>query len=47
MKRVFIIGLVLAASFASKAQTKKYVTFKAEIANKNGEFMVIEGENAI
>ena len=47
MKRVFIIGMVLAASFASKAQTKNYVSFQAEIANKNGDFISIQDDRKV
>ena len=47
MKRVFIIGMVLAASFASKAQTKNYVSFQAEIANKNGDFISIQDNSKV
>jgi len=47
MKRILIIGMVLAASFASKAQTKNYVSFQAEIANKNGDFISIQDDSKV
>jgi thiol-disulfide isomerase/thioredoxin len=47
MKRVFIIGMVLAASFTSEAQTKNYVSFQAEIANKNGDFISIQDDRKV
>ena len=39
MKKVFTIGLVFVATIFAEAQTKNYVTFQAEIANKNGDFI--------
>ena len=39
MKRVFIIGMLVVAIFTGVAQTKNYVTFEAQIANKNGDFI--------
>ncbi len=47
MKRVFIIGMVLAAAYIAEAQTKNYVTFKAEIANKNGDFISLRDNKKV
>jgi thiol-disulfide isomerase/thioredoxin len=47
MKRVLIIGMVLAAAFTAQAQTKSYVTFKAEIANKNGDFISLRDNKKV
>ena len=47
MRRVLIIGMVLAVSFTSEAQTKNYVSFKAEIANKNGDFISIQDDRKV
>ena len=47
MKRVFIIGMVLAVAFTVEAQTKNYVTFQAEIANKNGDFISLRDNKKV
>ena len=47
MKRVFIIGMVLASAFTAEAQTKNYVSFKAEIANKNGDFISLRDNKKV
>ena len=47
MKRVLIIGMVLAAAFTAQSQTKNYVTFKAEIANKNGDFISLRDNKKV
>lgn len=41
MKYIFIIALTILGSFTVVAQTENYVTFKAEIANKNGDFIYL------
>ena len=47
MRRVFIIGMVFATFFTSEAQTKNHVSFKAEIANKNGDFISIQDNGKV
>ena len=47
MKRALVIGMVLAATFTAKAQTKNYVSFKAEIANKNGDFISLRDNKKV
>ncbi len=42
MKKIFLLGLFLGHSILSVAQTKNYVSFQAEIANKNGDFISIQ-----
>lgn len=41
MKYIFIIALTILGSFTVVAQTEYNVTFKAEIANKNGDFIYL------
>lgn len=41
MKKIFIVTLVLIISNAIVGQTKKYVSFEANIANKNGDVISI------
>jgi thiol-disulfide isomerase/thioredoxin len=47
MKRVLIIGMVLAVFFTTEAQTNNYVSFQAEIANKNGDFISIQDDRKV
>ena len=47
MKKVFLLGLFLGHSILSLAQTKDYVSFKAEIANKNGDFISIQDNSKV
>jgi thiol-disulfide isomerase/thioredoxin len=47
MRRALIIGMVLAAAFTAQAQTKNYVSFKAEIANKNGDFISLRDNKKV
>jgi len=41
MKKVVLIAIILGFSILSLAQTNNFVSFKAEIANKNGDFISI------
>jgi thiol-disulfide isomerase/thioredoxin len=41
MKKLFIAGLVLLSTFNAIGQSKKYVTFEANIANRNGDVIKI------
>jgi len=47
MKKVFLLGLFLGHSILSVAQTKNYVSFQAEIANKNGDFISIQDNSKV
>ena len=47
MKKVFLLGLFLGHSILSVAQTKDYVSFQAEIANKNGDFISIQDNSKV
>lgn len=47
MKKVFLLGLFLGHSILSLAQTKDYVSFQAEIANKNGDFISIQDNSKV
>ena len=47
MKKVFLLGLLLGHSILSLAQTKDYVSFQAEIANKNGDFISIQDNSKV
>lgn len=47
MKSALVIGMILAATFTAKAQTKNYVSFKAEIANKNGDFISLRDNKKV
>ena len=39
MKKIFLIGMLFGYSILSVAQTNNFVIFKAEIANKNTDFI--------
>ena len=45
MKKLFLIVLVLISVWSSNAQTKAYMTFQAEIANKFGDAIYISDSN--
>ena len=47
MKKVFLLGLFLGHSILSVAQTKDYVSFQAQIANKNGDFISIQDNSKV
>ena len=47
MKKVLFVVIALVFSFLSNAQDKKYVTFQAEIANRNGDFIFIRQNKKI
>jgi thiol-disulfide isomerase/thioredoxin len=47
MKKVFTIGLVFVAIIFAEAQTKNYVTFTAEIANKNSDFISLRDNKKV
>lgn len=47
MKKSIFTAIVFAISFLSFAQAKKYVTFQAEIANRNGDSIFIRNNQKI
>lgn len=47
MKKILFVVIAFAFSFLSNAQAKKYVTFQAEIANRNGDFIFIQENQKI
>lgn len=47
MKKVVFVVIAFVFSFLSHAQVKKYVTFQAEIANRNGDFIFIRQNQKI
>jgi thiol-disulfide isomerase/thioredoxin len=47
MKKAVFVVIVFVFSFLSNAQDKKYVTFQAEIANRNGDFIFIRQNQKI
>lgn len=47
MKKVVFVVIAFVLSFMSHAQVKKYVTFQAEIANRNGDFIYIRQNQKI
>jgi thiol-disulfide isomerase/thioredoxin len=47
MKKIVFVVIVFMFSFLSNAQDKKYVTFQAEIANRNGDFIFIRQNQKI
>jgi len=47
MKQLFIAGLVLFSTFNAIAQSKKYVTFEANIANRNSDIIKIINKGKI
>lgn len=47
MKKVFSIAIILGFSILSVAQTNNFVIFKAEIANKNGDFISIRDNKKV
>jgi thiol-disulfide isomerase/thioredoxin len=47
MKKVLFVVIAFMFSFLSNAQDKKYVTFQAEIANRNGDFIFIRQNQKI
>lgn len=47
MKKVFLIGMLIGYSILSVAQNNNFVIFKAEIANKNGDFITIRDNKKV
>ena len=47
MKKILGVLVVFMISFLSNAQAKKYVTFQAEIANRNGDSIFIRTNKKI
>jgi thiol-disulfide isomerase/thioredoxin len=47
MKKVLFVVIAFVSSFLSNAQDNKYVTFQAEIANRNGDFIFIRQNQKI
>lgn len=47
MKKIVSVLVLFMVSFLSNAQAKKYVTFQAEIANRNGDSIFIRTNNKI
>jgi thiol-disulfide isomerase/thioredoxin len=47
MKKVVLIAIILGFSILSVAQTNNFVSFKAEIANKNGDFISIRDNKKV
>ena len=47
MKKVFLIGMLIGYSILSVAQNNNFVIFKAEIANKNGDFISIRDNKKV
>lgn len=47
MKKVFLIVMLIGYSILSVAQTNNFVIFKAEIANKNGDFISIRDNKKV
>lgn len=47
MKQLFIAGIVLLSTFNAVGQSKKYVTFEANIANRNSDVITIFNDGKI
>jgi thiol-disulfide isomerase/thioredoxin len=47
MKKVFLIGMLIGYSILNVAQTNNFVIFKAEIANKNTDFISIRDNKKV
>jgi hypothetical protein len=47
MKKTVFVVIAIMFAFLSNAQDKKYVTFQAEIANRNGDFIFIRQNKKI
>jgi thiol-disulfide isomerase/thioredoxin len=47
MKKVLCVAVFIMVAFSSNAQDKNYVTFQAEIANRNGDFIFIRQDQKI